>query len=161
MDFYETWQYASIQCPRPNICFWVNLTTMVCVLRADPMTKMTAIAADWLIQFRILPCNRCIDFDETWQEWSTQRPLPISCYFSCRSVNKIDHPGLRLADTFLAFPLQPLSRYIRNWTESKFVINVYETGQKASSLSTSTKLDRKQVRYQRLRNWTETRGTTR
>ena len=48
---------------------------------------MAALASDWLRHFRLLLWNRWMEFNETWQEARSQRPLPSLC-FSGRSVNK-------------------------------------------------------------------------
>ena len=52
--------------------------------------------------FRLLLRNHWMDFDETWQEASTQRSLPSLC-FSCRSEIQDGRPGLWLAETFFDF----------------------------------------------------------
>ena len=45
---------------------------------------MAALASDWLRHFRLLCRNRWTEFNETWQEARSQRPLPSLC-FSGRS----------------------------------------------------------------------------
>ena len=52
--------------------------------------------------FRLLLRNRWMDFDETLQEASPQRPLSCLC-FSCRSEIQDGRPGLWLAETFFGF----------------------------------------------------------
>ena len=49
--------------------------------------KMAALASDWLRHFWLLLWNRWTEFNETWQEARSQRPLPSLC-FSGQSVNK-------------------------------------------------------------------------
>ena len=56
----------------------------VCVYWADWKNKMAARASDWLRHFRLLLWNRWIEFNETWQEVRSKRPLPNLC-FSGRS----------------------------------------------------------------------------
>ena len=56
----------------------------VCVFRADRKNKMAALASDWLRHFRLLLWNHWTEFNETWQEARSQRPLPSLC-FSGRS----------------------------------------------------------------------------
>ena len=56
----------------------------VCVFRADRKNKMATLASDWLRHFRLLLWNRWTEFNETWQEARSQRPLPSLC-FSGRS----------------------------------------------------------------------------
>ena len=75
--------------------------------------------------FQLLLWNRWTEFNETWQEARSQRPLPSLC-FSYRSEKQDGRPGLWLAETFSTSSLKPLN-------------------------GNSTKLDRKQdlnVRYQ-------------
>ena len=64
-----------------------NVLYQVCVFRADWKIKMAALASDWLRHFRLLLWNRWMEFNKTWQEARSQRPLPSLC-FSGRSVNK-------------------------------------------------------------------------
>ena len=61
--------------------------------------KMAALASDWLRHFQLLLWNRWTEFNETWQEARSQRPLP-SLYFSGRSEKQDGRPGLWLAETF-------------------------------------------------------------
>ena len=49
--------------------------------------KMAALASYWLRHFRLLLWNRWTEFNETWQESRSQRPLPSLC-FTGWSVNK-------------------------------------------------------------------------
>ena len=58
----------------------LNALYQVCVFRADRKNKMAALASDWLRHFRLLLWNRCTDFNETWQEARSQRPLPSLCF---------------------------------------------------------------------------------
>ena len=58
------------------------------------------------------------EFNKTWQEARSQRPLP-GLFFSGRSENTDGHPGLWLTDTFSTFSLKPLNRIQRNLTVSK------------------------------------------
>ena len=62
----------------------LNLLYQVCVFRADRKNKMAALASDWLRHFQLLLWNRWTEFNETWQEARSQRPLPSLC-FSGRS----------------------------------------------------------------------------
>ena len=67
--------------------------------------------------FRLL-WNRWTEFNETWQEARSQRPLPSLC-FSGRSEKQDGRPGLWLAETFSTSPLKPLNGIQRNFTGSK------------------------------------------
>ena len=96
----------------------LNALYQVCVFRADPENKMAALASDWLRHFRLLLWNRWSEFNETWQEARSQRPLPSLC-FSGRSGKQDGRPGLWLAETFSTSPLKPLIGIQRNLTGSK------------------------------------------
>ena len=58
----------------------LNVLYQVCVFRADRKNKMAALASDWLRHFRLLLWNRRTEFNETWQEARSQRPLPSLCF---------------------------------------------------------------------------------
>ena len=96
----------------------LNALYQVCVFRADRKNKMAALASDWLRHFRLLLWNRWTEFNETWQEARSQRPLPSLC-FSGRSEKQDGCPGLWLAETFLTSPLKPLNRIQQNLIGSK------------------------------------------
>ena len=96
----------------------LNVLYQVCVFRADRKNKMAALASDWLRHFRLLLWNRWTEFNETWQEARSQRPLPSLC-FSGRSEKQDGRPGLWLAETFSTSPLKPLNGIQRNLTRSK------------------------------------------
>ena len=80
----------------------LNVLYRVCVFRADRKNKMAALDSDWLRHFRLLLWNHWTEFNETWQEARSQRPLPSLC-FSGRSEKQDGRPGLWLADTFFDF----------------------------------------------------------
>ena len=96
----------------------LNVLYQVCVFRVDRKNKMAALASDWLRHFRLLLWNRWTEFNETWQEARSQRPLPSLC-FSGRSEKQNGRPGLWLAETFSTSPLKPLNGIQRNLTGSK------------------------------------------
>ena len=96
----------------------LNALYQVCVFRADRKNKMAALASDWPRHFRLLLWNRWTEFNETWQEARSQRPLPSLC-FSGRSEKQDGRPGLWLAETFSTSPLKPLNGIQRNLTGSK------------------------------------------
>ena len=91
----------------------LNVLYQVCVFRADRKNKMAALASDWLRHFRLLLWNRWTEFNETWQEARSQRPLPSLC-FSGWSEKQDGRPGLWLAETFSTSPLKQLNRIQRN-----------------------------------------------
>ena len=70
----------------------LNVLYQVCVFRANRKNKMAALASDWLRHFWLLLWNRRTEFNETWQEARSERPLPSLC-FSGRWVNKNFCPG--------------------------------------------------------------------
>ena len=70
----------------------LNVLYQVCVFRADRKNKMAALVSDWLRLFLLLLWNLWSEFNETWQEARSQRPLPSLC-FSGRSENKNVHLG--------------------------------------------------------------------
>ena len=96
----------------------LNVLYQVCVFRANRKNKMAALASDWLRHFRLLLWNRRTEFNETWQEASSQHPLPSLC-FSGRSEKQDGGPGLWLAETFSTCPLKPLYWIQQNLTGSK------------------------------------------
>ena len=65
----------------------LNILYQIWVFRADRKNKMASLVSDWLRHFRLLLWNCWMEFNETWQEAISQRPLPSLC-FSGRSVNK-------------------------------------------------------------------------
>ena len=68
--------------------------------------------------FRLLLWNRWTEFNKTWQEARSLRPLPSLCFLG-RSEKQDGRPGLWLAETFSTSPLQPLNRIQRNLTGCK------------------------------------------
>ena len=96
----------------------LNALYQVCVFRADRKNKMAALASDLLRHFRLLLWNRWTEYNETWQEARSQRPLPSLC-FSGRSEKQHGRPGLWLAETFSTSPLKLLNGIQRNLTGSK------------------------------------------
>ena len=96
----------------------LNVLYQDCVFRADRENNMAALASDWLRHFRLLLWNRLTEFNETWQEARSQRPLPSFC-FSGGSEKQDGRPGLWLAETFSTSPLKPLNGIQRNLTGSK------------------------------------------
>ena len=98
----------------------LNALYQVCVFRADRKNKMAALASDWLRHFQLLLWNRWTEFNETWQEARSQRPLPSLC-FSGRSEKQDGRPGLWLAETFSTSPLKPLNGIQKNLIGSKIL----------------------------------------
>ena len=68
--------------------------------------------------FRLLLWNCWTEFNETWQEARSQRPLPRLC-FSGRSEKQDGRPGLWLAETLSTSPLKPMNGIQRNLKGSK------------------------------------------
>ena len=96
----------------------INVLYQVCVFWADLKNKMAALASDWLSHYRLLLWNRGTEYNYTWQETRSQRPLPSLC-FSVRSKKQDGCCGVCLADTFLTSSLKPLNGIQWNLTGSK------------------------------------------
>ena len=94
-----------------------NVLYQVCVFRADRKNKMAALASDWLRHFLLLLWNCWTEFNKTWQEARSQRPLPSLCV-SGRSEKQDGRPGLWLTETFSTSPLEPLNGIQRLLTGS-------------------------------------------
>ena len=75
---YETAERNSTKLDRKQD---LNVLYQVCVFWADLKNKMAALASDWLRHFRLLLWNRWTEFNETWQEARSQRPLPSLCFW--------------------------------------------------------------------------------
>ena len=58
----------------------LNVLYQVCVFRAVGKNRMAALASDWLRHFWLLLWNCWTEFNETWQEARSQRPLPSLCF---------------------------------------------------------------------------------
>ena len=95
-SFYSTWAEGSRSCVVRGPSVVVNFS-----------------------HFRLL-WNRWIEFNETWQEARSQRPLPSLC-FSGWSEKQDGRPGLWLAETFSTSPLKPLNGIQRNLTGNKIL----------------------------------------
>ena len=77
--------------------------------RADRKNKMAALASDWLIHFLLLLWNRWMEFNETWEEARSQRPLPSLRFFG--PIGKQDgRPGLWLAEDIFDFSSETAER---------------------------------------------------
>ena len=107
--FSETTEWNSTKLDRKQD---LNVLYQVCVFRANRKSKMAAQASDWLRHFQLLE-NCLMEFNETWQEASSQRPLP-SLWFSGGLEKQDGRPGLWLAEKFSTSPLKPLNRIQRN-----------------------------------------------
>ena len=97
---------------------YLNVLYQVCVFWAE-RKKQDGRPGLWLTEtFWLLHWKRWTEFNETWQEARSQRPLPSLC-FSGRSEKQDGRPGLWLAETFSTSPLKPLNGIQRNLTGSK------------------------------------------
>ena len=109
-EFNETWQEARSQRPLPNLCFSG---------RSEKQDGRPGLwLADWQRNFRLLLWNCWTEFNESWHEARSQRPLPSLC-FSGRSEKQDGRPSLWLAETFSTSSLKPLKGIQRNLTGSK------------------------------------------
>ena len=103
----------------PFPCFlYETVSCLLCVFRTDQKNKMAALASDWLRHFRLLLLNRFTEFNETWHEERSQRPLPSLC-FTGWSEKHDGRPGFWLAETFSTSPLKPLNGIWWNLTGRK------------------------------------------
>ena len=96
----------------------LNVLYQVCVFWADRKNKAASLASDSLSHFQLLLWNRWTEFNKTWQEARSQRPLPSLC-FSGQSEKQDGRPGLWLAETFSTSSLKRLNGIQRNLTGSK------------------------------------------
>ena len=96
----------------------LNVLYQVCVSQADRTKKMAALASDWLRHFQLLLWKCWTEFNETWQEARSQRPL-ISLCLTGWSEKQNGCPGLWLAETFSTSPLKPRNGIQQNLTGSK------------------------------------------
>ena len=143
----------------------LNVLYQVCVFWANRKNKWPSWS-DWLRHFQLLLWNRWTEFNETWQEARSQRPL-LSLCFSGRSEKRDGHPGLWLAETFSTFALKPLNGIQQNFigstissSSTKFVLfgpigktrrppwpligrDIFDFSSETAERN-STKLDRKQ-----------------
>ena len=104
-------------------CFLVHLSgrlkcTIVITCRPSVCPSVRPSYVVNFSHFRLLLWNRWMEFNETWQEARSQRPLPSLC-FSGRSEKQDGRPGLWLAETFSTSPLIPLNGIQQNLTGSK------------------------------------------
>ena len=144
----ETWQEAGSQRPLPSLCFgpirktrWLpwqirhKIGTLYSDVRyvafwapsqcnwAEGSSELlwSCVVRPFVVNFshaRLLIWNCWTEFNETWQEAGSQRPLPSLC-FSGRSEKQDDNSGFWLAKTFLTSPLKPLRRIQLNLKGSK------------------------------------------
>ena len=118
----ETAEQNSIKLDR------MSSITFVCVFFCAPEPKSQVHYCDhallvvrpsirrYLSHFRLLLWNHEMEFNETWQEARSQRPLSSLC-FSGRLKNKM---AIRLlAETFSTSSLKPLNRAQWNFTKIK------------------------------------------
>ena len=120
---------------------------------------MVSPASDWVRHFRLL-WNRWIQFNETWQEARSQRPLPNFCFFVFLGQSETDifsPPSLKplnriqgnLTGSKISCP--PPSLYSSGWTEkqdgrpSLWLAETFSTS--SLKLLYSMKFDRKQDLY--------------
>ena len=105
-----------------------NVLYKVCVFRTDRWNKIAALVSDWLRHFRLLLWNCWTEFNETWQEARSQRPLPSLC-FSSRSEKQDGRLGLWFAETFSTSPLKLLNgiqwNLTRSWISTSFTKFVF------------------------------------
>ena len=94
--FSETAEWNSTKRDRKQD---LNVLYQVCVFRADRKNKMAAPCSDKHRHFPLLLWNCWTEFNDTWQEARSQRPLPSLC-ISGWSEKQDGRPGLCLAEPF-------------------------------------------------------------
>ena len=123
-------KHFSTSSPQPLNGFWRNLTGSKSSTSSINFVFFVPIGnprwPPWPLigwnSFRLLLRNCSMDFDETWQEASPQRPLSILC-FLCRSEIQDGRPGLWLAETFFDF-FSATAQWISTKLDRKQVLNV-------------------------------------
>ena len=88
-DFFsETTERSSTKLVRKQ---YLNALYQFCVFHVDRKNKMATLASDWLRHFRLLLWNRWKEFNETWQEAISHRPLASYqvCVFRTDLKNKM------------------------------------------------------------------------
>ena len=88
------------------------------VIAHRPLSVRPSVVVRKLSHFQLLLWNRWTEFNETWQDARSQRPLPSLC-FSGRSEKQDGRPILWLAETFSTSSLKPMNRIQHNLTGSK------------------------------------------
>ena len=83
------------------------------------MIEMAALASDCLRSFQLLLWNRWTEFNETWQEVRSQRPLP-SLYFSCGLEKQDGRPGLWLVETSFTSSWNRWTEFNETWQEARY-----------------------------------------
>ena len=78
-NFSETAERNSTKLDRKQD---LNVLYRVRDFQANRNNKMAALASDWLRHFRLLLWKWWTEFNETWQEARSQRPLPSLCFSS-------------------------------------------------------------------------------
>ena len=128
----------------------LNALYQVCVFRADWKNKMATPASDWLRHFWLLCRNCWTEFNEAWQEASSQCPLPSLC-FSGRSEKQV---GRLSSDLLRHFRLLLWNRWTvfnetwqeaSRWRSKRPLPSMCFSGRSETAERNSTKLDRKQV----------------
>ena len=115
-NFSETAEPKSMKLDRKQD---LNALYQVCVFWADRKNKMAALASDWLRHFQLFLWNRWTEFNETWQEASSQCLPPCLC-FSGRSGKKW-LPWPLIGWDIFHFSSETVKGIRQNLTESKIL----------------------------------------
>ena len=99
----------------------VNILYQACVFWADQKNKIAALASDWLRHFPLVLWNSWIEFNETWQKASSQRPLPSLFFFRAGPKNNMATLASDWLRHILTFPLKLLNGIQGNLTGSKIL----------------------------------------
>ena len=103
----------------------LNVLYQVCVFPADRKNKVAAVASDWLRHFRLLLWNNWTEFNETWQEATSRRPLPSFCFLG-RWEKQDGRPGLWLVETFFDFFSETAERNSRKLDRKQDLNVIYQ-----------------------------------
>ena len=95
---------------------WTFSTKFVCIF-ADSSTKMTALASDRLIHFRLFLFKCWTGFDKTWQKASIQLPLRSLC-FRADPWTKMVAFAFDWLRHFPLFLCNQLAEFDENWQEA-------------------------------------------
>ena len=115
---YKITQWNSMKLDQEE---YLNVLYQDCVFRVDRKKKQNKVvnpASDVLRYFRLVKINRLTDFNDTWNEERSQRPLPRLWIFGWSEIQD-SYRGLWLAETYSTSPLKPLNIDQQSLTGSK------------------------------------------
>ena len=112
-------QYSTYVFPvKPKIFYLVTLAKGSSALLGSCLSVIRPSSVVVNFPYFQLLQNHWTEFNKTWKEAKSQRPLPSLC-FSGWSEEQDGRPGLWLAEACLTSPLEPLNEIQRNLTGNK------------------------------------------